>query len=207
MAGKPILPIAAFGGAAEEAFRTELTRFASIYGGRIEKEDYAVLNTAIEVLEDPKAVEQLAARVVSLVLKIVRGNEVFIVMSFREESDDTYHTIERVCASYEFKASRTDKDASTGRIYKRIIEGIHRAAFVVADVTFGTVNVYYELGFAEALRKDVIVVAKEGTELPFDTNDIPTTFFRNQTRLEQALRSRIEALTGRHVRTPSELTR
>jgi hypothetical protein len=120
-------------------------------------------------------------------------------MSFREESDDTYHTIERVCASYEFKASRTDKDASTGRSISALLTEF-------ADVTFGTVNVYYELGFAEALRKDVIVVAKEGTELPFDTNDTPTTFFRNQTRLEQALRSRIEALTGRHVRTPSELT-
>ena len=59
---------------------------------------------------------------------------------------------------------------------------------------------YYELGFAEALGQDTIVIAKEGTELPFDTNDIPTMFFRNQTRLEEALRSRIERLTGRRAR-------
>ncbi|MGH6902290.1 MAG: hypothetical protein ACREIR_06075 [Geminicoccaceae bacterium] len=200
MAGKPILPVTAFGGAAEEAFGTESARFDAVYGGRITKDDYAVLNTALEALEGPDAFARLAASVVSLASKIVSGNDIFVVMAFREESDDTYHTIERVCASYDFKAQRTDKDPTTDRIYKRIIEGIQRATFVVADVTFGSVNVYYELGFAEALGKDVIVVAKEGTELPFDTNDIPTTFFRDQTRLEQSLRSRIERLTGRQAR-------
>jgi hypothetical protein len=203
MMDKPILPVTAFGGAAEEAFRTETARFEAFYGRRVTRDDYAVLNTAIEALDGPEAIERLAASVVSLVSKIVSGNDIFVVMAFREESDDTYHTIERVCRSYDFKAHRTDKDPTTDRIYQRIIEGIERATFVVADVTFGSVNVYYELGFAEALGKDVIVVAKEGTELPFDTNDIPTTFFRNQTRLEEALRSRIERLTGRQPRRDS----
>jgi hypothetical protein len=45
----------------------------------------------------------------------------------------------------------------------------------------------------------VIVVAKEGTKLPFDTNDIPTIFFLDHTRLEEALRSRIGRLSGRLV--------
>ena len=129
------------------------------------------------------------------------GEQCLFVMSFRKESDDTYHTIERVCRGYGFEPDRTDKnDATTDRIYNRIVQGIQRAAFVVADVTFGSVNVYYELGFAEALGKDVIVVAKEGTNLPFDTNDIPTAFFSDQTRLEEALRSRIGRLTGRQAR-------
>jgi nucleoside 2-deoxyribosyltransferase len=138
--------------------------------------------------------------VITLALKIVLGNNVFVVMSFRKESDDTYGTIERVCRDYRFEPDRTDKNATTDRIYNRIVQGIRRAAFVVADVTFGCVNVYYELGFAEALGKDVIVVAKVGTKLPFDTNDIPTAFFLDQTRLEEALRLRIERLTGRQAR-------
>lgn len=82
----------------------------------------------------------------------------------------------------------------------RIVQGIQRAAFVIADVTFSSVNVYYELGFAEALGKDVLVIPKEGTALPFDTNDIPTLFFKDQTRLEDALRARIGRLTGRQLR-------
>ncbi len=155
-------------------------------------------------METPNAFSRLAAGVITLASKIVLGNNVFVVMSFRQESDDTYHTIERVCRVYGFEPDRTDKnDATTDRIYNQIVQGIQRAAFVVADVTFGSVNVYYELGFAEALRKDVIVVAKEGINLPFDTNDIPTAFFRDQTRLEEALRSRIGRLTGRQARGAS----
>ena len=64
-------------------------------------------------------------------------------------------------------------------------------------MTFPSLNVYYELGFAEALDKDVIVVAKKDVKLPFDTNDIPTIFFEDQTRLEEALRLRIGRLTRR----------
>jgi hypothetical protein len=202
MIGKPILPITAFGGAADEAFSTETesTRFKRFYGGRVTKDDYAVLNTAPEALEGPGAVEHLAASVISLASKIVSGNDIFVVMSFKKASDDTYSTIERACRRFDFKAQRTDQDPTTDRIYKRIIHGIQGATLVIADATLASLNVYYELGFAEALGKHVIVVAKEGTKLPFDTSDIPTTFFQDYTRLEQLLCERIKRLTGRQPR-------
>lgn len=200
LAGKPILPIVAFGGAVDEAYRTEMARFNTVYGDRVAKDEYAILNTAIEALDKPASFDLLAASVVSLVSKVCLGNEVFVVMSFNEDSDDTFNTIARVCKAYGFQANRTDKDGTTDRIYTRIVKGLHCAAFVVADVTFGSVNVYYELGFSEALGNEVIVVAREGTKLPFDTNDIPTTFFRDQTRLEEALRRRIEHVTRRQAR-------
>src|SRR5262245_41119388 len=199
--GKPILPIATFGGAAHEAYRTECERFDSLSGGRLTRDGYSILNTAIQALGEPQAFDRLAASVVSLAAKITLGNTVFVVMSFNEDADDTFGTIERVCRLYGFDPERTDKAATTERIYKRIVDGIHRAALVIADVTFESVNVYYELGFAEALGKDVIVVAKEGVKLPFDTNDIPTCFFKNQTKLEEVLRSRIGRLTGRQARS------
>ena len=205
MAGKAILPLAAFGGAAQEAFRTEWSRFDAAYGGRVSKDDYAVLNTAPEALDQARAFDGLAANLVALLSKIVLGNNIFVVMSFREESEDTYNTIRRACQAYGFEPDRTDKSATTDRIYARIVTGIQRAAFVVADVTFSSVNVYYELGFAEALGKDVIVVAKEGTALPFDTTDLPTLFYKDQTRLEDALRSRIGRLTGRQPRTLTQV--
>ena len=197
LAGKPILPITAFGGAAKEAFRTEWERFDSVYGARVPRDEYSVLDTAL-----PDDFDELASRVVTLLSKIVTGNQVFVVMSFRRESDDAYGAIDRACKAFGFAPDRTDKDATTDRIYARIVEGIQRAAFVIADVTFQSLNVYYELGFAEALGKDVIVVAKHDTKLPFDTNDIPTTFFEDATRLEGALRLRIERLTGRRATSP-----
>jgi nucleoside 2-deoxyribosyltransferase len=121
-------------------------------------------------------------------------------MAFREESEDTFTAIKEVCKERGLKWSRTDQDPTTNRVYQRIVSGIQRATFVIADVTIATLNVYYELGYAEALGKPVIVVAKDGTELPFDTRDIPTTLFRNQTRLKATLSERIDALVGVNTR-------
>jgi hypothetical protein len=193
LAKKPILPITAFGGAAEEAFATELDQFDEVYRGRVPKESYTVLDT-----QYPEDMGELASAAVELASRIVSGNSVFIVMSFKPETDDTFNTLCRVVEDFDFDWDRTDQDPTTARIYNRIVEGIKRAALVVADVTHESLNVYYELGFAEALDKPVIVIAKEGIELPFDTNDIPTILYPDQTRLEEKLRGRIQGLTGRH---------
>jgi nucleoside 2-deoxyribosyltransferase len=190
--GRPILPITAFAGAAKEAFKTELERFDKVYKGRVSRDDYVILDSAM-----PDDFESLARSVVALTSRLVSGNKVFVIMSFRDESMDTYETIKRACETFGLGPNRTDKDPTTNRIYQRIVEGIQRAAFVVADVTFESLNVYYELGYAEALGKDIIVVAKKGTDLPFDTRDIPTHLFASYTGLEKDLRDRIEKLTGR----------
>ena len=121
-------------------------------------------------------------------------------MAFREESEDTFSAIKEVCEERGLKWARTDQDPTTNRIYQRIVSGIQRATLIIADVTIPTLNIYYELGYAEALGKPVVVVAKEGTELPFDTRDIPTTLFRNQTRLKAALRERIDGLVGMNIK-------
>ena len=39
------------------------------------------------------------------------------------------------------------------------------------------------------------MTAKEGTELPFDINDIPTQYWRSQRELSEKLRNRIHRFT------------
>ena len=117
-------------------------------------------------------------------------------MAFRDELEDTLGSISDVCEKLELRVTRTDREPSGDRIYQRIVTGIHRSAVVIADVTVPTVNVYYELGFAEALGKPIVVIAKEGTDLPFDTRDIPTILYPSQTKLKVALRERFEYILG-----------
>jgi hypothetical protein len=191
LAHKPLAPITALGGAAVEVFQTELRRFSEFYEGRVSRDQYSLLDA-----QNPGDFAAIAREAVLIASQLARGNSVFIVMAFREDSEDTFNAIKEVCEERRLKWARTDHDPTTNRVYQRIVGGIQRATFVIADVTIPTLNVYYELGYAEALGKPVIVVAKEGTELPFDTRDIPTTLFRNQTRLKAALRERIEGLFG-----------
>ena len=79
-----------------------------------------------------------------------------------------------------------------------MIENIKKASLVIAEINVPTTNGYYELGFAEALEKEPIVVARLESELPLDTKDISTIFYEDQTRLEEP-HGKIHGLTGRQA--------
>lgn len=192
LANKPLLPVTAFGGAAEEVFAKELREFDSHYAGKLEKGAYTVLDEQF-----PESYEQLAQSITELASRMATGNSVFVIMAYRKEMDDTFNTIRRVVREFGYDCERMDKVADTERIFPRMIEGIKSAALVICDVSVESINVYYELGFAEALGKGPIVVAQKNSRLPFDINDIPTTFYEDQTRLEEQLRTRVQALSGR----------
>jgi nucleoside 2-deoxyribosyltransferase len=60
--------------------------------------------------------------------------------------------------------------------------------------------VYYELGWAQALGKPVIVTAKEGTVLPFDIFDVPAIFGDSQKSLRDALKAKIQNIAQKSGR-------
>ena len=62
------------------------------------------------------------------------------------------------------------------RIVPTVLASIRRAAFIIADLSEPRPNIYYELGYAQALGRSIITTACEGTELPFDIFDVPTFF-------------------------------
>lgn len=198
LAKKPIVPITALKGAAIEVFETELSRFPEFYEGRVSRDQYSLLDT-----QNPGDFIDITHEAVLLASQLAIGNVVFIVMAFREESEDTFATIQEVCTDRQLKCIRTDQDPTTNRVFQRIVSGIRSATFVIADVTIPTPNVYFELGYAEALGKPVIVVAKDGTELPFDTRDIPTKLFKKHTGatgLKEVLRKQIDEMFGGSAR-------
>jgi nucleoside 2-deoxyribosyltransferase len=87
----------------------------------------------------------------------------------------------------------------------RIENGIRKSAFVIADLSIADLsmpspNVYYEVGYAKALGKDVILTAKKGTPLPFDVGDIPTIFWATQKELREGLRKCLAGLVGKYGR-------
>jgi hypothetical protein len=77
------------------------------------------------------------------------------------------------------QAERIDEPATNERITERVLESIRRAEFVIAELTNSKPNVYYEAGYAHALGKTPIYIAREGTAPEFDLKDYPVIFFRN----------------------------
>ena len=181
IAGKPVLGVGQFGGAGEAIFQRERDRFALRYAHLVPVEEFDILN------QDTDDVEQLAQDILSLCEELIIPNTVFIVMSFKKEFDELFTVYHSVCKELGFEAVRTDKVYSLEKILPRILNGIRHSAFVIADVTETSPNVFYEIGFAEGLGRPVIATAKEGTKLPFDIVDTPVTFWSSLEDLKEKL--------------------
>ena len=185
--GKPLLPVATFGGAAERIFEKERQDFARKYARSISPLEYDILS------EQTNDWEGLARRVVELASRLTTSRSVFVVMSFSDhpELEDAYDSIKEVCAEMGLEASRVDESNKEERIIPKIEQGIRECAFVVADVTEERPNVYYELGLADGYGKRKIVTAREGTKVHFDLFDVPILYWRNQKQLKEGLRERL----------------
>jgi nucleoside 2-deoxyribosyltransferase len=121
-------------------------------------------------------------------------------MSFKREFRDVYASCKEVCKEFGFVAERTDESGSLERIIPRVEKGIRGSGIVIADVSEGSPNVFYEVGFARALGKDVIMTARKGTELPFDVGDIPAIFWEIQDDLKEGLRKCFANLKSKYGR-------
>ena len=188
IADKPVLGISQFGGSGEAIFQKERERFGRRYSHLVSIENFDALN------QDTDDVQQLAEDVIALCESLIIPNTVFIVMSFKKEFDNLYRIYEAICKDFGFNAVRTDKTFSLEKIRPRILDGIRHSAFVIADVTEMSPNVFYEVGFAEGLHRPVIATARAGTNLPFDIADTPIIFWENLEDLKAELEASIHGV-------------
>jgi hypothetical protein len=87
---------------------------------------------------------------------------------------------------------RADKLPDPGRITPQIVEKLKTADLVIADLTFGNPNVYYELSLRHALGKRAIHICHEGTRPSFDIVDNRTIFFTFDIARVEAAREELE---------------
>lgn len=173
ISGKPILPVPRFGGAAEKIYAEELNSFDVRYSGRLAKNEFENLAQLTSRAED------FARTVISLAERLQASKSVIVVMSFSNDPAlaDAYESYKDVCKEFEYDCHRIDDDSSVPRILPELLAQISRCAFCIVDLSDEKANVYYELGYADASKKPLIVTAKKGTTLPFDVKDIPVIFW------------------------------
>jgi len=93
--------------------------------------------------------------------------KVFVITPFGDDFLALYNKLkEEFSESFEF-TNAGDLD-NQQNILKDIVEGIHEASVIIADLTGLNANVFYELGLAHAMNKKVIIITQSITELPFD---------------------------------------
>ena len=207
LANKPLVPVAAFGLAAAEIFEDEVASFERRYATRLTLDEFQILNRFLPNWEQ-ETVRMFAKDVVSLAERLITPTDVFVIMSFAERGHlkDAYNTFKRVCKDNGFNAFKVDNHLDPQqRIVPAILSAIRRSAFIITDVTEPRPNVFFELGFAQALGKDIVTTAQEGTALPFDIFDVPTLFWDCQDTLETKLQVEISRLGQKFGRQLSDL--
>lgn len=123
---------------------------------------------------------------------------IFVIMSFQDDPflEDAYSSIKRAVSRVqkELSCERVDEIQEDFEITDKVIECIRRAGVIIADLTGSRPNVYYELGYARAMGKTLILTAREGEKVHFDIRNVNTIFYKNSTELERKLKSRLSMI-------------
>ena len=99
---------------------------------------------------------------------------VFVLMPFDRINDDIYQLgIKKACGEAGACVDRLDEQDYNGIILQRIYNQIDKADVIIADITGINPNVCYETGYAHALGKQVVLLAQNAEDIPFDLKHYP----------------------------------
>lgn len=128
--------------------------------------------------------------------------ECFIITPIGATGSDTRRETDGLVASvltpvlsqFDLEPIPAHKISETGSITRQIIKRLIESDLVIANLTDLNPNVMYEVGIRHCARKPLIVLAKEGTILPFDLSDERTIFFRNDMSGSEELKQQLSEI-------------
>lgn len=117
----------------------------------------------------------------------------FVIMQFREPYNSLYENVIKPLARHMgYETVRADEIFQPGLIIRDIEKQIVEADVIVAEITPENANVYYELGYAHALRKPVILLADKDFKPPFDISPFRRIIYENSIRGKQIVEDELK---------------
>jgi len=104
----------------------------------------------------------------------------FIVSEIGEKDEDgrkdadkkLRHIFKPVLTEVKYAFKRADEESTPGFISTQIVKRLIDSKLVIADISTGNENVFYELAIRHAVKKPVIIIKKPKQTPPFDVKDI-----------------------------------
>ena len=94
--------------------------------------------------------------------------DVFVVMPFAKAFNATYQAIRAAADDLGMTVVRGDEYKTAHAVISDIWSAILHAKVIVADTTGLNANVFYEIGMAHTLGKQVVLLSQDVKKLPFD---------------------------------------
>jgi hypothetical protein len=102
------------------------------------------------------------------------NKKAFMAMRFAENLSEFFEATKQAVKDTDFELFRLDDDEAvrTGSIDDRLKVSIRASRFMIADLTYENLGVYWEAGYAEGLGKKVILTCREDyfNKVHFDKN-------------------------------------
>jgi len=114
-----------------------------------------------------------------------------VMMPFASQFDKVYETLQNVAKELSLKCLRADDIWEHDVIIQVVVALINRARIVVCDCTNRNPNVFYEAGIAHTLGKDVILIAQNESDIPFDLRHIRYVIYLNNNEGRENLAERV----------------
>ncbi len=135
---------------------------------------------------------------------IIEDDQIFVLMPFHAKFKDYYRIIRETCARNGFKCIRGDEDYHSKEIFREILKNIAKSRLVIANIDGRNPNVFYELGIAHALGKDVIMTTQNIDEAPFDLKSKRVLVYGSSKSLAMKLDMQLEMVRSQNDTEPNK---
>jgi hypothetical protein len=122
------------------------------------------------------------------------------MMPFASSFNGVYDALKQVCQEYGLVCKRADDIWEDSTVINDVVRLIDRAKIVICDCSGRNANVFYEIGIAHALGREVILITQSSSDIPFDLQHLRYVQYLNNSegllQLQAKLRKKLEAITG-----------
>tara|TARA_R110002096_G_scaffold201398_3_gene386016 strand:+ start:2117 stop:2953 length:837 start_codon:yes stop_codon:yes gene_type:complete len=130
--------------------------------------------------------------------ELIERTLVSVMMPFRSEFSPVYETLKGTAESVGFRCRRADDIWENPAIIQDIVSLIDRARVIICDCSGRNPNVFYEIGIAHTLGREVILITQDHEDIPFDLRHLRYVQYLNngegRTALGTALKERLATL-------------
>jgi hypothetical protein len=129
-------------------------------------------------------------------------------MPFDSSFDDLYKLgIKATCEELNSYCERVDEQIFQGSILDRILNQIAKAVVIVADMTGRNPNVFFEVGYAKAFDKRIILLTSSVEDIPFDLKHYSHVIYDSSIiKLKDSLKTHLQYYFANPDKTQSEMT-
>lgn len=120
------------------------------------------------------------------------------MMPFDSSFNPVYKTLKEVADSLGLKCRRADDIWESPAIIQDVVSLIDRSRVVICDCSTRNPNVFYEIGIAHAIGREVILITQVAEDIPFDLRHLLYIPYLNNGEglkaLAESVRSRLKTL-------------